>query len=166
MIDLRPVPLTRESFAPFGDVITADDQAKSFMINNGTTTRYHDLAKVDVGAEGGHTLINIFRAEPYTYPLELTVMERHPLASQAFMPLGVHSFLVVVAKPGPEPAPEDLRAFISDGTMGVNYARGTWHHPVLAMDKITDFMVIDRGGPGDNLDEIYYEPGLVRLFAE
>ena len=153
---LHVEPLTRAAFAPFGDVIETDG-AEHFEINAGTTIRFHDLARVDVGAEGGHTLVNIFRARPLPMPLTVAMVEKHPLGSQAFVPLDAAPFLVVVAPPGETVAPEDLRAFLAEGGQGVNYARGVWHHPVIALDRETDFLVIDRGGPGDNLAEFFFD---------
>ena len=84
------------------------------------------------------------------------MVERHPLSSQAFIPLAPAPFLLVVAAAGDAPRPAALRAFVTDGAQGVNYARGTWHHPVLALDRITDFLVVDRGGPGENCDVISF----------
>ena len=159
---LRVEPLTRAAFAPFGDAIETDG-AERFAINNGTTTRFHDLARVDVGAEGGHTLVNIFRARPLPMPLTVAMVEKHPLGSQAFVPLAAAPFLVVVAPPGETVAPEDLRAFLAEGGQGVNYAPGVWHHPVIALDRETDFLVIDRGGPGDNLAEFFFDEGERRV---
>lgn len=144
--------LTRAAFAPFGEVIAPDDDARHYPINQGTTERYHDLAQVDVSAENGHALINIFRGQPRPLPFEVRMLERHPLGSQAFVPLGRFPYLVVVAPAG-ELDPAALRAFLAvDGT-GVNYARGTWHHPLLALSEVGDFLVVDRGGAGHNLDE-------------
>ncbi|MCY1176174.1 Ureidoglycolate lyase [compost metagenome] len=87
------------------------------------------------------------------------MMERHPLASQAFVPLSGRAYLVVVAPAGPAPQVEDLRVFLARGDQGVNYAPGVWHHPLLALDEVSDFLVIDRGGPGDNCDEVKLTPG-------
>ncbi len=148
-------PLTRAAFTPFGDVIEADG-AQHFEINNGSTTRFHDLARVDVAAEGGHVLVNIFRARPLPMPLTIEMVEKHPLGSQAFVPLGAAPFLVVVAPPGETAAPADLRAFLARAGQGVNYAPGVWHHPVIALGREADFLVIDRGGPGDNLAEFFF----------
>lgn len=145
-------PLTRAAFAPFGDVIAADDAARHYPINEGTTERYHDLARVDVTADNGRTLINVFRAQPRTLPYEVRMLERHPLGSQAFVPLSARPYLVVVAAPGALD-PSTVRAFFVDDGRGVNYARGVWHHPLLALDGTSDFLVIDRGGSGHNLDE-------------
>ena len=149
---LHVEPLTRDAFAAFGDVIAADDSARHYPINEGTTERYHDLARVDVSAEGGRTLVNIFRAQPRPMPFEIRMMERHPLGSQAFVPLSARAYLVVVANAGAFDA-STLRAFVVDDGRGVNYARGVWHHPLIALGGVSDFLVVDRGGAGSNLDE-------------
>lgn len=148
---LKPVPLMREAFTPFGDVIELAG-AQQFAINGGTTHRFHDLAKVDTEAEGGRTLINLFRAQARGLPLRLTVMERHPLGSQAFIPLLPRAYVVVVALDAGG-RPGELQAFITRGWQGVNYARNVWHHPLLALHEDSDFIVVDRGGKGANLEE-------------
>lgn len=143
--------LTREAFAPFGDVIELEG-AKQIPINLGTTIRYHDLANVDVTDEGGRTLVNLFRGQPRALPFEITMMERHPLGSQAFIPLNDKPYLVVVAPAG-ELDESKIRAFVTSGWQGVNYAKGVWHHPLLALGEVSDFIVVDRGGDGHNLNE-------------
>lgn len=155
-MNIRIEALTRVAFTPFGDVIDCEGAAKHYTINEGYAERYHDLAKIDVAVEDGRPLLNIFRAKPRTLPLRVTMMERHPLSSQAFVPLSPRPFLVLVARPGTAPAAADLRCFRTQGSQGVNYARGTWHHPLIAVDNTQDFLVIDRGGSGDNCDEIAF----------
>jgi ureidoglycolate lyase len=145
-------PLTREAFAPFGDVIELEG-AKQIPINRGTTIRYHDLANVDVADEGGRTLVNLFRGQARALPFEVKMMERHPLGSQAFIPLNDKPYLVVVAPSG-ELDEKQIRAFVTSGWQGVNYAKGVWHHPLLALGEVSDFIVVDRGGDGHNLDEL------------
>jgi ureidoglycolate lyase len=152
MKTLQMERLTREAFAPFGDVIELDG-ARHFPINGGTTERYHDLAQVDVIGQGGRPLINLFRAQPRALPVEINMMERHPLGSQAFLPLSDVSYLVVVAPAG-DFDPAHMRAFWTDGWQGVNYAKGVWHHPLLALERVSDFVVVDRGGEQPNCDEI------------
>lgn len=142
-------PLSPEVFKPFGDVIEASDAARHFPINDGYAERYHDLAQVDVASGGGRTLINIFRAKPRGLPLELRLLERHPLGSQAFVPLSLLPYLVVVAPAAAEPDLKDVRCFQAAPGQGVNYARGTWHHPLIALHAPCDFLVVDRGGPAD-----------------
>jgi len=154
MAGLRLVaaPLTAAAFAPFGDVIETEGRAH-YPINAGTARRYNDLAAVDVSAAGGRPLISIVSAEPVALPLRLRLMERHPLSSQAFIPLSSAPFLVVVAPSGAL-ATEGIRAFLSNGRQGVNYRTGTWHHPLLTLERTTEFLIVDRGGEGDNCDEV------------
>ena len=148
---LRPKPLTRENFAPFGDVIEVG--ATPLSINYGQTERHHDLAAIDTAAEGGRTLVNIFRSTPLPAPIKIEIMERHPLSSQAFMSLSDNPYLVVVAPKGnfDERA---IQVFLATGKQGVNYHAGTWHHYSLALGTVSDFLVIDRGGDGENCDEV------------
>jgi len=155
-------PLTREAFAPFGEVIAADAGVRHFSINGGNTERYHDLARLDPGPDG-RLIVSIFRGQPRPLPFLVEMMERHPRGSQAFMPLADEPYLVVVAPPGPPPGPADLRAFLAAPGQGVNYAAGTWHHPLLALHRVCDFLVLDRAGPGDNCDEVAVEPTTVTL---
>ena len=92
-------PLTRRGFEPFGDVISVAGHTDARSINDGFATRYHDLARVDVDESQGRPLINIFRGRPRPLPLTIHMMENHPLASQAFMPLHQFPFVIVVAPP-------------------------------------------------------------------
>ncbi len=149
MSELAVEPLTRSAFAAFGDVIELDG-AHHYPINGGTCERYHDLARVDVG--DGRALLNVFRGQARALPITVTMLERHPLGSQAFVPLSERDYLVVVAPAG-ELDPRGVRAFLARARQGVNYAKGVWHHPLLALDVTSDFLVVDRGGPGNNCDE-------------
>jgi len=136
--------LSREAFAPFGDVIQTAG-AKNYKINDDHCTRFHDLAAIDVSEEGGRPLVNIFRTRMWPMPLHVKMMEYHALSSQAFIPLGDTRFLIIVALPGDTLDPTTMRAFISDGAQGINFHRRVWHHPLVAMAAEADFLVIDRG---------------------
>jgi ureidoglycolate lyase len=152
MRDVTPEPLTAEAFAPYGDVIEVSDRAERVPINYGWTTRYRDLAALDYADDGGRAMVSIMRSKPLT-PLILRIFERHPIGSQAFVPLQGRAFLVAVTPPG-DFDPGAVKVFRAEASQGVNYAKGTWHHFLLALDAESDFLVIDRDGPGDNLDEI------------
>ena len=156
-------PLTKAAFAGFGDVIETKD-AEQRLINEGTTTRFHDLAGIDVADQDGRPLISLFRGQPFAFPVEITMMERHPLGSQAFIPLAGRPFLVVVA-PDEAGRPGPPQAFLAAGDQGVNYAKNVWHHPLLALNAVSDFLVVDRGGAGKNLQEFSY-PGETFLIVE
>ena len=156
---LKAEPLTAEVFAPFGDVIQTAGRAPR-VINEGTCERFDDLASVDVLANGGRPLMSIFKAAPRPLPFEVRALERHPLSSQAFYPLDGVPFLVVVADDGDAGTPwsNRIRAFRAAGDQGVSYRRNTWHHPLLAIGQTSHFLVVDRGGPGDNCDEVAVDP--------
>lgn len=149
--ELTIQPLTAEEFAPFGDVIEARESS-AFWVNEGQAQRFHDLAKIDVAAGDGHPLISLFRSAPSAFPLTLLKVERHPLGSQAFIPLGEHQFLIVVACTTHNDFPDRPRLFLSNGHQGVNYKPGIWHHPLIVLNRTTEFLVIDRGGAGANCE--------------
>ena len=147
-------PLTRDAFSPFGDVIETEG-AKSFPINNGKTERFHDLAKVEATGPNARVLLNIFRGEPYDFPLKLAMVERHPFGSQAFMPLSPKPFLVVVC-PDEGGRPGMPQAFLTKPGQGVNYARNIWHAVLTPIGEAQDFLVVDRGGDGNNVEEFFF----------
>lgn len=152
MLELQAQPLSPEAFADFGDVIDRRT-ASSFPINGGRTQRHHDLAKVEVFGDEARVLVSIFVSQPVTLPLEIFFLERHPQGSQAFMPLHGERFLIVVAPPGETISPDEVRAFVTDGLQGVNYRAGTWHAVQSVLDREGEFLVVDRGGSGNNCDE-------------
>ena len=152
-LDIRP--LTSDAFAPFGDVIETEG-AEHFSINDGTTERYHNLTRVDVSAKNGETRVNIFRGQPRPPPIEIKLMECHPLGSQAFIPLQPFDYLVVVAPVSDRVGPVEITAFRATGRQSVNYRRNIWHHPLLVLESDHEFVVIDRGGPEENYDACYF----------
>lgn len=147
-------PLTAAAFAPFGQVIEMAG-AQHYPINGGMTERYHDLAKVELGGVHARALISLFRGQPYDLPLSLTMVERHPLGSQAFYPLSERPFLVIVA-PDRSGTPDTPRAFLTAPGQGVNIAMNTWHGVLTPLQAASDFLVVDRGGEGNNLEEYHF----------
>ncbi|WP_339670915.1 ureidoglycolate lyase [Dasania marina] len=151
-IKIRLQPLTREAFAPYGDVIEVNENNNIMAINYGKTERHHDLANIDVNDQGGKPIVNIFNSQPVSLPFTIKVMERHPLGSQAFINMGKQPYVVVVGKAG-EFDIDNLQGFIAQEHQGVNYHKGTWHHYSLCLNEVSQFLVIDRGGEGHNCDE-------------
>jgi ureidoglycolate lyase len=147
---LKVEPLTREAFAAFGDVLEPAGAETVYEINAGTAQRFHALARVDIAGEDGQAVISLFRAQPRALPFVVAALERHPLGSQAFMPLGTSPYLVVVAT---DPAATP-RAFLARAGQGVSFRRGTWHHALLALGRESDFLVVDREGSAPNCDEV------------
>lgn len=151
MRDLTPEPLSAEAFAPFGRVIEASDKAATLDINQGHAVRYDRLADVDAADEGGQGVISLFRAKPLA-ELVLKQFERHPLGSQTFVPLSGKPYLVAVAPAGDFDASK-IRLFRAEAHQGVHYAKGIWHHFLLVLED-SDFLVVDRAGPGENCEEV------------
>ena len=160
VISLTPLPLTQARFAPYGDVIEASHEHAAAM-NDGRFERFDDLCNVDVD---GDIAISVTRCRTATaLPLRVDKIERHPLGSQAFVPLSPCRMVVVVAPPGESANAADLRAFVSNGRQGINYHRGTWHMPLVAFDAGQQFLVVDRRGDGDPNCEVHELDVIVML---
>lgn len=152
---LPVLPLTAPAFAPFGRVIECDALAQQISINAGTCTRFHDLARPHI--EGGAVAMSIFAAQAAPMPAALRLMERHPLGTQAFVPMGRALRMLLVVADGrlaPEALrPHHLHAFVTTPEQAVQLHTGTWHHPLLALDS-GNWLVVDRVGAGHNCDEV------------
>jgi ureidoglycolate lyase len=146
--------LTRESFRPYGDVVEVGD-SRHYTINQGWAERYADMATLDLLADGGAPNVGIVRAKARPFPLQVKLMERHPKSTQLFIPLVARPFLVLVAPPGDRP--ENIIAFKTLAGQGINYGRSVWHHPLIALDQSTDFLVVDRHAKDENCDEVALE---------
>lgn len=145
--------LTRAAFAPYGELIDAAG-VEPQVVNAGTALRFAPLAGVQLvgGSPSAAAVIGIYRAQPRALPLPLRELERHPLASQAFVPLAPGRYLVVVAGSAPEPVAADVRVFVASGQQGVNLRAGVWHHALLALDRESEFLVVERASAEGNLD--------------
>ena len=148
-IIINPKPITKENFSNFGDMITTND-IKPLEINNGYAKRFDGIANVDTSQDNGKTIISIFSALKRSFPMKIYMMEKHPLGSQAFVPMKETTFLVFVAPKGNKPNLNKVEAFIVPPGIGVNYNPGTWHFPLISTENM-NFLVIDRKGSGDNL---------------
>ena len=153
---LRPLPLTRQAFAPFGDVVEAAG-VQPIAINQGFAQRYNDLTNVDVASEGGSTNVSLFLGQPRPLPIAIKLMERHPLGSQTFFPLQDRPWLILVCDDPLDAS--SYRAFAATGQQGITYARNVWHHPLLVFDRDSRFLIVDRKGPGNNLEEVSLPEG-------
>ncbi len=150
-ISLAPLPLTRERFAPFGDVIEAS-RGEAVSMNDARFDRFDGLCNVDMD---GQVSISVARCRTATsLPLRVDKLERHPLGSQAFVPLQPCETVIVVAPPGEDFDLHELRAFVTQSRQGFNYHRGTWHMPLIALSAGHEFLVVDRAGTDDNYEEI------------
>jgi ureidoglycolate lyase len=148
-ITINPKPITKENFSKFGDMITTAN-IKPIEINDGYAKRFDGIANLNTSQDNGEAIISIFSALKRTFPMKIDMMEKHPLGSQAFIPMKQTTFLVLVAPEGNKPDLNKIEAFIIPPEIGVNYNPGTWHFPLIATEDM-NFLVVDRKGSGDNL---------------
>ncbi|MBO0346208.1 ureidoglycolate lyase [Roseibium sp. CAU 1637] len=148
---IKTEPLTAEAFAPYGEVLQVAGEPDK-LINQGLCGRYHDLAGLDFIGDGARAGISIFRSQKRQLPYRLEMLERHPLGSQAFLPMTHQPFLVIAA-PDDGGKPGRPRAFLTELGQGINFARNVWHGVLTPLSDPGLFAVVDRIGDGDNLEE-------------
>ena len=146
---IKPKAINKENFKKFGDMITTDD-IKPLEINDGYAKRYDGIANLDAKKDNGESIISIFSALKRSFPMKVDMMEKHPLGSQAFIPMKETTFLAFVAPEGAKPDLDKVEAFIIPKGIGVNYKAGIWHFPLISI-KNMNFLIIDRKGKGNNL---------------
>ena len=148
-IIIKPKPISKENFSKFGDMITTDN-LKPIEINNGYAKRFDGIANLNTATDNGETTISIFSALKRNFPMKIDMMEKHPLGSQAFIPMKETTFLAFVAPHGEKPDLNKIESFIIPPGIGINYNPGTWHFPLISTEDM-NFLVVDRKGSGDNL---------------
>ena len=146
---IKPIKITRENFVIYGDLIATND-VKPREINSGYAKRFDDLANIATSKDDGKTVLSIFSALKRTFPMKIDMMEKHPLGSQAFIPMKETTFLVFVAPQGDSLNLNKIESFIVPPGIGINYKPETWHFPLISTENM-NFLVVDRKGPGDNL---------------
>ena len=145
----KPKNISKENFSVFGDLITSND-IDPIDINAGYAKRYDNLANINTEKDGGKTIVSIFSALKRSFPMTIDMMEKHPLGSQAFIPMKETTFLCFVAPPGDKPDITKIQTFVIPPKMGINYKPGIWHFPLISTED-TNFLVVDRKGSGENL---------------
>lgn len=156
---VRAQKLTAANFKLFGDVLETTGRVPE-VINQGNTEKFADLADISA-TMGGRVQCSIYHSAAIELPFHIRLMERHPLGSQLFYPLHDRPFPVIVAPADAKPNAANIQAFISNGQQGINLHANIWHHYQLTLGQASDYMVIDRKGPGSNyqehhLDEVLY----------
>ena len=148
-IIIKPIKITKNNFDPYGDVISSDN-IKPIDINAGYAKRFDNLANINTLENDGKTIVSIFSALKRNFPMKIDMMEKHPLGSQAFIPMKETTFLCFVAPPGDLPDINKIQSFIIPPKTGINYKPGIWHFPLISTEN-TSFLVVDRKGNGENL---------------
>ena len=146
---IKPIKINRSNFAEFGDLISTNN-VNPIDINAGYAKRFDNLADLNTLKDGGKTIVSIFSALKRTFPMKIDMMEKHPLGSQAFIPMKETTFLAFVAPLGEFPEINKIQSFIIPPNTGINYKPGIWHFPLISTEN-TNFLVIDRKGSGENL---------------
>ena len=146
---IEPIKINRKNFSEYGDLISSDN-INPIDINAGYAKRFDNLANINTSKDSGKAIVSIFSAIKRTFPMKIDMMEKHPLGSQAFIPMQETTFLCFVAPSGEAPEINKIKAFIIPPKMGINYKPGIWHFPLISTED-TDFLVIDRKGSGENL---------------
>ena len=146
---IKPKNITKENFAAFGDLISSDN-INPMDINEGYAKRFNNLANIDTSKDKGETIVSIFSTLKRSFPMKINMMEKHPLGSQAFIPMKETTFLAFVAPQNNKPNIEKIESFIIPPGIGINYKVGTWHFPLISTENM-NFLIVDRQGPGNNL---------------
>ena len=146
---IKPKKITRVNFSAFGDLISTNN-IKPTDINAGYAKRFNNLVNIDTSKNEGKTVMSIFSAVKRSFPMKIDMMEKHPLGSQAFIPMKETTFLVFVAPTGNKPIINKIESFIILPGMGINYNPGIWHFPLISTENM-NFLVVDRSGEGNNL---------------
>ena len=146
---ITPKVINKENFLKFGDVISTKN-IEPININNGYAKRFDGIANLNTSKDNGKTTISIFAALKRDFPMKIDMMEKHPLGSQAFIPMKETTFLVLVAPEGEKPDIKKIESFVVPPGIGVNYNPGTWHFPLISTEDM-NFLVVDRKGSGNNL---------------
>jgi len=148
-IKIKPKKINKTNFSKFGQIIDTSKK-KYFRINNGYAKRYDNLGKINTSLNKGRTIVSIFSAKKRKFPMKVDMMEKHPLGSQAFVPMKETSFLVFVAPKGNKPDLKKIQSFRIPKQTGINLNPGIWHFPLIST-KDMNFLVVDRKGKGNNL---------------
>ena len=148
-IIIKPKKITRKNFKKFGDLICTK-KIRPININNGYAKRFDNLCKINTSLRKGNTIVSIFSAKKRKFPMSIKMMEKHPLGSQAFIPMNETKFFVFVAPKGKKPNINSIKSFLVPKQTGINYKPGIWHFPLIST-KNMNFLVIDRKGMGNNL---------------
>ncbi len=160
-MSIRAVPLTPEGFARYGDVVSAG-QGRGSAANQGTAVRFDWCARLESTRDGARPNLAVFRSTPKALPFQVRLLEKHPCSTQVFLPLACASFLVCVAPTGADDGPDlgRMEAFLCGPGQGLNYHRGVWHHPIVALEEEAEFAMLawEDGGPQDCVEHWLVEP--------
>ncbi len=150
-------PLTREAFAPFGQVLMAvgdDAQRQEFAAS---LKNYRPEATLNMA---------FLLSKSSDPPWYIHTLERHPCSAQSFVPVQGTRYLAAVCPSAADGTPDlsGLTAFIAKGTQAVNYNPNVWHVPHMVLGGPGMFIML-RWDCGNSEDTEYFpvEPA-IRLY--
>ena len=155
---LKAEPLTREAFAPFGQVLSYQP---------GDILRRNFAAELVNDRPDAKPNLRVQYTAPTPMPHLATKIERHSHSSQMFAPIAGVGCLVVVFPSDAAGAPilSEGRAFRARGDQAINYAKGVWHHGFMAADPGGVYLMLrwEDGTTGDEEFLTLEEPILIEV---
>lgn len=144
-------PISPAAFAPFGAVLADREDVPGRPANFGTAVRRDRVLDLVTHRPDAALDVATFACAPRSLPLEIALVEKHPASTQLFVPMHAGRYVVVVAPGEGAPRMSEARAFLVEGPVGVAYAPGTWHYPMLVLDAPLLFacFVWEDGSAGD-----------------
>lgn len=136
--------LTQAAFKPFGQVFSAPT----------SPGRSGPIARLDNQRPEAIPTLTTSCIQPVTLPATIGKLERHPKSSQAFIPLDLARFLIVVAPNAADGNPDiaAARAFVGTGDQAFNYDANIWHSGFMGLDRMARYAVlIWRAGTEDEI---------------
>ncbi len=146
---IKAKKITKKNFSKYGQLIDTSKK-NPININDGYAKRFDNLINLNTSKKNGKAIVSIFKAKKRRFPMKIDMMEKHPLGSQAFIPMNDTKFLVFVAPRGDKPNINKIESFVVPRQTGVNYNAGIWHFPLISL-KNMNFLVVDRKGKEKNL---------------
>ncbi|MDA0367849.1 MAG: ureidoglycolate lyase [Proteobacteria bacterium] len=156
-------PLNADQFAPFGDVLAPREtrldnrdllaMGYARMSDDVADSRLDDFDVLDYWggiANISQEPMRLGYLRPKKRDLAFSWFERHLKGTQTFVPLKGARSVIAVAPPyesnNPEALPklDEVRAFVLDGSMGINLHPGTWHWTPFPLDDQSDFIILVR----------------------
>ena len=162
-MNLQINKISKENFSRYGQLITTQNM-ESQEINKETTKSFYDLVDIEIYGEDKECRVNIFKSTKRIFPLEINMLENHPLSSQAFIPLQKTNFIVVVAPISNEPDINLIETFLISPEEGINFKPKVWHFPLIATEN-SNFLTIDKKDSANNL-EIYNFQNNDKIFLD
>ena len=148
-MNLQINKISKDNFSKYGQLVSTKD-IESQNINEETTKSFYDLVNIEIYGDDKKCRVNIFKSIKRNFPLEINMLENHPLSSQAFIPLQKTNFIVVVAPISSEPDINLIETFLISPEEGINFKPKVWHFPLIATEN-SDFLTIDKKDSANNL---------------